>query len=790
MRLAYAYHLDANRPAVQSGRPHSILTNLRGCGVEVEELFPLDENTKWQRRAHKIFCKLTGRESLSDRHEPLLRHYAQLLEGRLSGVSVDAVFCPSTLPLSYLETDLPVSFCADAPLAAMLDYYGSFSRLSTAQRELSEKLEARVLGRAALAVYPSQWAAKAAVEHYRIPAERVAVIPFGANLGANHQLPQILEAIDRRPTDVIRLLFIGKEWDRKGGKIALETAKLLRKRGFKVMLHVVGCRPVRDETWVKCHGLLSRSQPREREKLTDLLLSCHFMLVPSRAEAYGMVFCEANAAGLPAITTDTGGISEIVRDGCNGYKLPVAAAARDYADVIEEAFVTAGRYRELALSSFAEFESRLNWRTHCETFVAELAQRIEAQVPPEIPPVSLETAVPVPPRCDLRLGYISNDYLNPLLVGSWSGLSYFVRRGLEAQGVEIVPIPLRDGIWKYVVWMKFLVYRYVFRKRYLRDRHPGLLRHYARQIEQQIKDQPPDILFCPGTAPLAFLRTKIPIVFWSDATFSGMQDFYDAYTNLAAVSLRDGHRADQAALHRTSLALYSSQWAADHARFRYEVSSEKVKVVPFGANLATDPGREEVEQAIDRRPAEICRLLFIGVDWVRKGADHAIAVAAALRRKGCVADLTIVGCLPPEGTVLPEFITCTGFVSKGTEEGRQAIIQLFTNSHFFILPTRAEAYGLVFCEANAFGVPVLATRTGGIESIVQPGINGVLFPLEASPEDYAEEVIKWMADIGAYRSLARQARAEYEKRLNWDASIARFLHLVEEILPQAKGRHA
>ena len=76
----------------------------------------------------------------------------------------DLLFGPSTLPFSYLETDLPITFCADAPFCAMHNYYDAFSNLSARQARLSEELESNVLHRSSLSIYPSQWAANAAIK--------------------------------------------------------------------------------------------------------------------------------------------------------------------------------------------------------------------------------------------------------------------------------------------------------------------------------------------------------------------------------------------------------------------------------------------------------------------------------------------------------------------------------------------------------------------------------------------------------------------------------------------------
>jgi glycosyltransferase involved in cell wall biosynthesis len=386
MTAAYAYHLDAGSPAVQSGRPHSILRNFQRLGVDVHELFPLVDVGVWRRGLYKIGNRLLSRHYLFDRDESLLRSFADQLHAGLRGTTADFIFSPSTLPLSYLETDLPVTFCADAPFSAMIDYYDSFTRLGRRQIELSQMLEARVLSQAALAVYPTEWAAESAIENYGIARKKVAVIPFGANFGSENRREDVWPHVEKRAGEkTVRLLFVGREWDRKGGDLVVATAAWLRSRGLDVQVDLVGCKvPARHRhlAYLHAHGLLSPRNSGQRLTLTRLYQQAHLLFVPSRAEAYGMVFCEANAFGLPAISTATGGIPGVIRHGSNGFVFPLEAQAETYGETILGIFESRARYIELAEQAFLEFEKRLNWGAFARAFLTRMdAVILPARVP-------------------------------------------------------------------------------------------------------------------------------------------------------------------------------------------------------------------------------------------------------------------------------------------------------------------------------------------------------------------------------------------------------------------------
>jgi glycosyltransferase involved in cell wall biosynthesis len=143
--------------------------------------------------------------------------------------------------------------------------------------------------------------------------------------------------------------------------------------------------------------------------------------------------------------------------------------------------------------------------------------------------------------------------------------------------------------------------------------------------------------------------------------------------------------------------------------------------------------------------------------------------------------LTLVGSGPDKPEALPDYVRPLGFVSKATEAGRRRLDELFAESHFLIVPSRAEAYGIVFCEASSFGLPSLAAKVGGIPTIVRDGVNGRTFPSDAPAAEYAEYVAGLMRDYEAYRRLAASAFAEYSARLNWNAAAAKVKVLLEGI---------
>jgi glycosyltransferase involved in cell wall biosynthesis len=367
---------------------------------------------------------------------------------------------------------------------------------------------------------------------------------------------------------------------------------------------------------------------------------------------------------------------------------------------------------------------------------------------------------------------------------AWSGLSHYMRHSLERAGMEVETLgKLRfpAALWPSRAW-RACAFRTGLARQRMWQFEPAVVRSYVRQIERLLDRSKADIIFSSGTIQVAELKTSRPVVFWTDATFSRLLDYYFARDGIAPVSLRQGDATERAAIHKAHLGFYASSWAAESALADYGADPKRIHVVPFGANLQVEPTDEEVARWIEERSLSPCRFLFLGVDGSRKGGDLALELVASLEREGMRCELTLAGCQPPPGMVLPPNVTSLGFIDKTTPEGRATMRSLLAQSHFLLVPSRAECFGLVFAEASAFGVPSLTTTTGGIPSAVRDGLNGFGVPLGPGLiAGLAAHVRAIMSDRDRYRALAHSSRQEYVGRLNWETSGLRIRKLLEQL---------
>lgn len=362
MKVAYAYEFDAADPMVQSGRPAAIRNALTRRGANVLPVFPLNQNLKWLYAPKMLYYRRMGKIYRFDREPRFLHSIAWQAHRRLRSLQPDVVFTPGSLLAAKLRTAAPVVFCADATFANVLDVYDSFSNCAPEFVSQGHALERDALAHCAAAIYPSEWAAQSAIEDYGADPSRVHVLPFGANVEApdSDTVDGWIAARDLSP---LRLLFVGREWERKGADTVLAACSHLHAAGYAVSLDLVGidAPPVALPDWAHNHGLLDKRNSEQRAHLQTLYANSHFFFVPSQAENYGMAFCEAAAHGLPSLATAVGGIPTIVRHGKTGYTLPPQAPASEWAALLAQAIDDPDAYRAMARASRADYDARLNW---------------------------------------------------------------------------------------------------------------------------------------------------------------------------------------------------------------------------------------------------------------------------------------------------------------------------------------------------------------------------------------------------------------------------------------------
>lgn len=119
-----------------------------------------------------------------------------------------------------------------------------------------------------------------------------------------------------------KILFVGLEWERKGGPILLNAFEHVLKEIPDAVLIIIGCRPVVDIPNVKIVGQVLN------EEIQKYYNESAVFCLPTRREPFGIAFIEAMSYSLPVIGTNIGALPEFIIDGENGYLVGIDDAQR------------------------------------------------------------------------------------------------------------------------------------------------------------------------------------------------------------------------------------------------------------------------------------------------------------------------------------------------------------------------------------------------------------------------------------------------------------------------------
>ena len=198
----------------------------------------------------------------------------------------------------------------------------------------------------------------------------------------------------------------------------------------------------------------------------------------------------------------------------------------------------------------------------------------------------------------------------------------------------------------------------------------------------------------------------------------------------------------------------------------YSQPADKVVCVYAGSNAMVS----EVKQ----RNSDYTKpnVLFVGLDWQRKGGPDLVEAFQRVRERCPTAHLTILGARPEihipncevVGPVKPEDLN-----------------SYYQQASVFCLPTHLEPFGIVFIEAMTAHLPIVATRLGAIPDFVEEGKNGLLVE-PGDVQGLAEALLKFLENPQLCRSFGEYSYQLTKERYSWSAVGEKFRQNILDVL--------
>lgn len=356
--------------------------------------------------------------------------------------------------------------------------------------------------------------------------------------------------------------------------------------------------------------------------------------------------------------------------------------------------------------------------------------------------------------------------LNPYDINNWSGTTYHLLQTLSRK--HHVKVIGQNTLSQTAYYIKDN-----FSKKHLLDKYAPLFGElYAEQMSGS------DLIFFGDLYLASFLEVNIPMVHLSDVTYHSFKDYSEMKRSKEQIKRTEA--LEKKVLQKYTTIIYSSEWTKQNTIDYYDIEPNKIHVVEFGANI---PAPSDYKISIQ---TDTCNLVFIGKNWKKKGGDKVFMAYRKLKSKGLQCTLTIIGSTPQEPYDEIEDVTVIPFLDKSKPEHLKRLCNILKEAHFLVLPTEFDAFGIVFCEASAYGVPSIAANVGGVSQPVKEGKNGFLLPPNATAEDYADKIKSVFSDKDGYIKLRKSSRREYETRLNWEVWGEKVNKILEETVVNYK----
>lgn len=198
------------------------------------------------------------------------------------------------------------------------------------------------------------------IQEYNLPPKKIVKILAGSNL------PLTQKMLEKRDYAKKNILFVGGNWNRKGGPVLLKAFESLKEKHPDVSLTIVSSKaPKVDISNCSVFGRLPLNDVAE--KFSEASIFC----LPTLLEPFGIVFVEAMMYSLPIVATSIGAIPDFVINGLTGYSVP----PDDYvalAEALDKLLSDPEHCKQLGLNGFQQYSDFYNWQ--------KVGQRMKVQI--------------------------------------------------------------------------------------------------------------------------------------------------------------------------------------------------------------------------------------------------------------------------------------------------------------------------------------------------------------------------------------------------------------------------
>jgi glycogen synthase len=361
---------------------------------------------------------------------------------------------------------------------------------------------------------------------------------------------------------------------------------------------------------------------------------------------------------------------------------------------------------------------------------------------------------------------------DPSHKATWSGIPFGLTGGLEAAGIEVVPVPVEPS------GLLLAASSNAIAATYLRpQRSPRTAVQQARAaartsagIAQVNSWAAPKALRRAGQLDGIIqigtgytLPDGVPVATYEDMTIPQTKTHpYVGWDLLTRRSFASRMARQRRAYEQARACCLTSPWAAESVLNDYGIAPHKVHVVGIGCNHTAPPVQRDWSEP---------RFLFVGLDWERKNGSGVLRAFARLREQVPTASLDLVGGHP---SLSQAGVTGHGILRLDVVEQHERLERLYSEATCFVMPSHSEASAIAYVEAASAELPSIGTSAGGSGYLIGDG--GVI--VDPGDDEALLAAMLRLADPETAEGMGAAAK-ERSRLFSWEAVASRLLSALE-----------
>ena len=311
---------------------------------------------------------------------------------------------------------------------------------------------------------------------------------------------------------------------------------------------------------------------------------------------------------------------------------------------------------------------------------------------------------------------------------------------------------------------------------------------FARELARLRRKHLFDLIHFTDGREALFTRVNVPMIGNISDTYSAAiqpLSYYHNYYNdwlMRWGYYKFVHACEPLALRRLKAVIAASDFTAQVIADVYHIPLQRL----FMCHLSIAAGRYSTSMALREKVGPHSpRVLFVGGNMQRKGLPNLIKAARHVLESFPDVEFWIAG--KDKAEPYMQAMCSKAGVSKHFRflgwQSQDELLGLYAQADIFVMPSLTEAFGVVFLEAMAAGMPVIGTRVGGIPEIIEDGRNGLLVDND-NVKELGDAIVSLLANQNLQEKL-RQAGLETV----WRFDIGRMMECTYDVYRAVLSNH-